>query len=80
MDDNRPLPIGKNNKIIGMMKDKLGEKIRTEFVALTAKMYAYRKLDEKFEEKRCNGTKKCVVTKTLTFDDFKIVCLTVKEM
>ena len=38
MDDNRSLPIGKNNKIIGMMKDKLGEKIRTEFVALTAKM------------------------------------------
>ena len=25
-DDNRPLPIGKNKKVIGMMKDELGGK------------------------------------------------------
>ena len=26
-DDNRPLPIGKNKKVIGMMEDELGGKI-----------------------------------------------------
>ena len=32
--DNRPLPIGKNIKVIGLMKDKLGGMIQTEFCAL----------------------------------------------
>ena len=42
----------------------------TEFVALRPKLYAYRKLDDE-EEKRCKGIKKCVVKKTLDFDDYK---------
>ena len=71
-EDNRPLPIGKNKKVIGLMKDELGGKIMTEFVALRAKMYAYRKLDEKKpEDKRCKGTKKCAIAETLTFEDYK---------
>ena len=73
-DDNRPLPIGENKKVIGLMKDELGGKIMTEFVALRAKMYAYRKIDKEVEEKRCKGTKKCVVSEGLTFDDYK-TCL-----
>ena len=52
------------------MKDELAGKIMTEFVALRAKMYAYRKLDES-EDRRCKGTKRCVVTETLTFDDYE---------
>ena len=69
-DDNRPLPIGKNKKEIGMMKDELGGKIMTKFVALRAKMYVYRKIDKEVEEKHCNGTKKCVVCEGLTFGDY----------
>ena len=45
-----------------------------EFVALRAKMYAYRKIDKEVEEKHCKGTKKCVVSEGLTFDDCK-ACL-----
>ena len=37
-------------------------------------MYAYRKIDKEVEEKRCKGTKKCVVAEGLTFDDYK-TCL-----
>ena len=69
-EDARPLPIGLNKKIIGLMEDELGGKIMTEFVALRPKLYAYRKLDGK-EDKKCKGIKKCVVKKTLGFDDYK---------
>ena len=33
-DDNRPLPIGVNKKVISLTKDELGGKITIEFVAL----------------------------------------------
>ena len=67
------LPIGLNKKVIGLIKDELGGKIMTEFVALRPKLYSYRKLDG-LEDKKCKGIKKCVVKKTLTFEDYK-TCL-----
>ena len=70
---NRPLPLGLNKKVTGLMKDELGGKIMTEFVALRPKLYSYKKLDGS-EDKNCKGIKKCVVKKTLTFEDYK-ACL-----
>ena len=67
---NRPLPVGLNKKVIGLMKDELGRKIMTEFVALRPKLCSYKKLDG-LEDKKCKRIKKCVVKKTLTFEDYK---------
>ena len=38
---NRPLQIGQNKKVIGLMIDKLGGKNMTEFVEFTPKTYFY---------------------------------------
>ena len=67
---DRPLPVGLNKKVIGLMKDELGGAIMTEFVLLRPKLYSYRKLDGA-EDKKCKRIKKCVVKKTLAFDDYK---------
>ena len=67
---NRPLPMGKNKKIIGLMKDELGGKIITEFVTLRPKTYSYLTNDGK-EDKNAKGTKKCVIKKMIKFKDYK---------
>ena len=40
-----------------------------EFISLRPKMYSYRV--GKTEPKKCKGIKKCVVKKTITFEDYK---------
>ena len=45
-NDNRPLEIEKNKKVIGKFKDELGGKILSEFVALRAKTYSYTQLND----------------------------------
>ena len=66
---NRPLPIGKNRKVIGSIKDELGGEIMKQFISLRPKMYSYRVGSS--EPKKCKGIKKCVVKKTITFEDYK---------
>ena len=38
---DRPLPTGKNKKVIGLMKDELGGRIIMKFVTLRPKTYSY---------------------------------------
>ena len=66
---SRPLPIGKNKKVIGLMKDELGGKIMKESVSLWPKMYSYRVGNS--EPKKCKGIKKCIIKRTISFDDYK---------
>ena len=66
---DRPLPVGLNKKVIGLMKDELWGDTMTEFVTLRPKMYAYKTRSS--ESKKCKGIKKCVVKKTISFEDYK---------
>ena len=67
---DRPLPTGKNKKVIGLMKDELGRRIMTEFITLRPKAYTYLTDDGK-EDKKAKGTKKCVIKRMIKFDDYK---------
>ena len=73
-DGSRPLRVGVNKKVIGLMKDELGGDIMEEFIALRPKMYAY-KVGTK-ESKKCKGVKKCVVKKNIKFEDYKRCLIT----
>ena len=66
---NRPLPTGKNKKVIGLMKDELGGKIK-DYVALRPKTYSYLTGDCE-EDKKAKETKKCVTKRRLKFSDYK---------
>ena len=67
---NRPLPTGKNKKVISLMKDKLGGKIIMEFVTLRPKTYSFLTDDDK-EDKKAKVTKKCIIKKMIKFNDYK---------
>ena len=75
---DRPVLIGKNKKVIGLMKDELGGQIMKEFVGLRAKTYSYLK-DNNDEDKKSKGTKKCVIKRNLKFRDYK-KCLKASQM
>ena len=67
---NRPLPTGKNKKVIGLMKNEVGGKIMTEFVVLRPKTYSYL-MDDDNSDKNAKGTRKCVIKRVLKFNDYK---------
>ena len=69
-DDKTPPSIGKNKKVIGVMKDELGGKIMKEFCGLRAKAYAYL-MDDDSKKKKAKGTKKCVIKRTIMFESYK---------
>ena len=71
---NRTLPTGKNKKGIGLMKDELGRKSVTEFVALRPKTYSYLTDDCK-EDKKAKGIKTYVIKRRLKFNDHKYCLL-----
>ena len=77
LETEKPLPKGKNKKVIGLMKNKLGGQITKEFVGLRAKTYSYLK-DNDDEEKKANGTKKCVIKRKL--HDFNIIKTVLKQL
>ena len=52
------------------MKDELGEKIMTEFVALRPKIYSYL-MDNGNSDKKAKGKKKCAIKRKLKFNDCK---------
>ena len=65
----RPLTIGKNKKVIGMMKDKLGGKIMKEFIGFRPKCYAYL-MDDGNVDKKSKGAKECVIKRCLKFNNY----------
>ena len=74
-----PFQLVKIKKVIGLFKDELGGKIMTEFVAVRAKTYAYFINDyndddcdkNKIINKKVKGTKECVITGELMFQNYK---------
>ena len=67
---NRPLPKGNNENVIGLTKDELGGKIRTEYAGLRPKTYSYL-MDDGSNDKKSVGTKKWVIKRRLKFNDYK---------
>ena len=69
-NDKRPLPIGKNKKVIGLFKDELGGRIMKEFCALRGRTYSYL-MDDNSAVKKSKGTKKGVIKRELMFGNYK---------
>ena len=64
------MPIGKNKKVIGLIRDELGGEIITEFTALRSKTYSYLRDNDKID-KKAKRTKKCTINKMIKFIYYK---------
>ena len=67
---DRPLSKGKNKKVIGLMQDELGWKIMIEVVGLRATTCIYL-INDGSEDKKAKGTKKCIIKRKLSFENYK---------
>ena len=67
-NDERPLPIGTNKKVIDMFKDELNGKIMKKLCGPRAKIYSF-KIDDDTEMKKAKGTK-CVIKRRIKFQDY----------
>ena len=69
---DRPLQIGINKKVIGLMKDEMGGNIIKEFVTLNPKVYAYKYIKDDVIniDKKCKGVKRSVVLNNISFNDY----------
>jgi hypothetical protein len=63
------IPVGRNKKVIGLMKSETGSEIITEYAGLRAKLYAIEMLDGS-AEKKAKGVKKSAVKSNITFEDY----------
>ena len=68
-NDERPLEIGVNKKVIGIFKDLPG-KIMKEFCALRAKTYTYLMEDDS-EHNKAKRSKKSMIKRRLMFENYK---------
>ena len=66
----RPLLIGRNKNVKGLMKNELGGKIMTEFAVLRPKTYSCL-MDDGKSDKKAKGTKKCVIKRRRKFNHYK---------
>ena len=67
---DRPLPKGKDSKVIELMQDELDGKIIIKFGGLRAKTYSSLR-DDGNEDKKAKGTIKCVIKRKLKFENYK---------
>ena len=76
-NDDRLLPIGKNEKVIGVFKDELGGKIVKVFFGVRAKAWAYL-MDDDSEHKRAKETKKYIIKKDLMVKNYEDCLFNIK--
>ena len=74
----RPLPKGKNKKVIWLMIDELGGRIMANFVGSKANSYSYL-IDDGSETKIAKGAKMCGIKRKFKFENCKI-CLEATQL
>ena len=71
-------PIGRNKKVIGLMKDEVAGKQTEEFVGLRPKQYSL-EMFSGGDKKKYKGVSKAVVKRKIPFEDYKECLFSRKE-
>ena len=66
-----PSNIVKKQKVIGLIKNKLGEKVMGEFTVLIPKTYSYLTHDLDGNLKKAKERKKCDIKRKVKLEDYK---------